>query len=464
MVEFGSVKYFALIFACLAGAAIAVDLKVGIYNSIPDIGDDDLASYENLIQDGYTAAYPSNTVDAVVNSSLYDPYGNLEEYLHYDGFDMLEIDTISLPGLVEKGLIVPVDDLVYVPTWNDIFPEALDAVQYEDTYYAYPTLLCGNFLIGLSPATSGNCDLESGRYNYDNFSSILTQCEGLLSSYPTYERLLGGKMNDIYGYYLPDMYVDGYIDMYGSQKAQEAVDNVLAGDIDMSLCSRMTNYVGGCSDETGSPPNNKCFYKYADSYVEESDNIYTDITNKKTMLYFGFSEKLAQIKKDNPGIVAYAAISAPLGDSGYLLQYTDALVVSASSWNSADNEKKAAMIDFITFFTSQSLRESILFGEDLSPQATRYLLQANKQVYSIKEATSDPIIVDLYWALQRGVHTPINDDTVRAEMQQKLMYSGCVCGCDDDDDDDDEQLIFNKEKKAPVDSCLAGEDDCDKAK
>ena len=462
MVEFGSVKYFALIFACLAGAAIAVDLKVGIYNSIPDVGDDDLASYENLIQNGYTAASPSNTVDAVVNGS-YDPYGDLEEYLRVDDFDMLEIDTISLPSLVEKGLIVPVDDVGYVPSWDDLFPEALDAVEYDNKYYAYPTLLCGNFLIGLSPATSDSCDLESGRYTYDNFSNILTQCDGVLSSYPTYERLLGGKMNDVYGYYLPEMYVDGYIDMYGSDKAQEAVDNVLAGNIDMTLCSRMTNYVGACSDGAGSPPNNKCFYKYTDSYVEESDNIYTDIKNKKTMLYFGFSEKLAEIKKDNPGMTAYAAISAPLGDSGYLLQYTDALVVSASSWNSADNAKKDAMIDFINFFTSQNLRESIIFGKDLSPQATRYLLQANKQVYSSIEATSDPVIVDLYWALQRGVHTPINDDTVRAKMQQMLMYSGCVCGCDDDDDDD-EQLIFNKEKKGPVDSCLAGEDDCDNAK
>ena len=146
--------------------------------------------------------------------------------------------------------------------WNDFFPEALNVLEHYDKYYAYPTLLCGNFLIGLSPATSDTCNLKSGAYMYNNLRTTLTQCEGLLSSYPMYERLFGGKMNDVYGYYLPDIYVDGYIDIHGSDKAQEAVTNVLNGSIDMNLCSRMTNYVSHCSDKTGSSPHNKCFYNY----------------------------------------------------------------------------------------------------------------------------------------------------------------------------------------------------------
>ena len=447
----------ALIVTCLA-VANAIELKVGIYNSIPDVGGDDLASYKKLIEDGYTLEYPSNTVDAVVNESLYDPYGDLADYLTDDDFDILEIDTTSLPSLVEKGLIVPITDVV--SSMNNIFPEALEAVEYDDQYYAYPTLLCGNFLIGLSPASSSTCDLESARRTYTDFENTLTKCEKLLSSYPTYERLLGGKMNDVYGYYLPDMYIDGYIDMYGSDKAQEAIDNVLSGVVDMGLCSRLTEYVGGCRDETGPPPHNKCYYNYTDSYMEDSDNIYADITEKKTMLYFGFSEKLGLIKKDNPGIKAYTAISAPMGDSSYLLQYTDALVVSKESWNESSEEKKQAIIDFVNFFTGIGLREAIMFGMDLSPPTTRYLLQANQLVYSTKKAIDDPIIDDLKWALDRGIHTPLTDTSLREKMQEMLTYRGCVCGCDDDDDDDDDDDGLPFKKKAGTDSCLAGEEDC----
>ena len=438
------------IVTCLA-VTNAIELKVGIYNSIPDVGGDDLASYKKLIEDRYTLEYSSNTVDAVVNESLYDPYGDLADYLTNDDFDILEIDTTSLPGLIEKGLIVPMNDVV--SSMNNIFPEALEAVEYDNQYYAYPTLLCGNFLIGLSPASSSTCDLESARDTYTDFENTLTECEKLHSSYPTYERLLGGKMNDVYGYYLPDMYIDGYIDMYGSDKAQEAIDNVLSGVVDMGLCSRLTEYAGGCRDKTGPPPHNKCYYSYTDSYVESSSNVYADITENKTMLYFGFSEKLGLIKKDNPGIEAYTAISAPMGDSSYLLQYTDALVVSLESWNES-NEKKQAIIDFVNFFTGLGLREAIMFGMDLSPPTTRYLLQANQLVYSTQKAIDDPIIDDLKWALDRGIHTPLTDTSLRARMQEMLTYRGCVCGCNEGNGD----LPFKK--KAATDSCLADKEDC----
>ncbi len=409
----------ASVLIAICTVADAVQLKIGIYNSIPDLANDQLASYKNLIQDGFIANYPSVSIDAVVDTDEYDPYGNLVEYLTTGNFDMLEIDTISLPGLVETGLVVPITDIGDIFSQdNTLFDEAKAAVLVNDQYYAYPTLVCGNFLIGLSPATNQTCDLRSGRDNYENFDNTLTQCEEYLLT-TNYERLFGGKMNDNYGYYLPYLYIDGYIDIYGKDKAQEAVFNVINDIIDTDLCKKLTRYINGCDNVPG---HNKCFCKFDGSYVDKSDNIYLDIRNQKTMLYFGFSEKLGEIRRDNPRIMPYAAISGPLGENSQFLQFTDALVISTRSWN--NTLKRDAILDFVRFFASTSLRRAIMFGRDLPKPMPRYLLQANREAYTA--ALSDPIIKDIYWALQRGVHTPVMDDSQRQDMQNSLMKNNCV--------------------------------------
>ena len=88
-----------LLLASALAVCSAVQIKVGIYNYIPDLNNDGLQAYKEMIQNDFKLYCEANlliadcSVDAVVDSSVYDPYGNLADYLENQGFDILEIDT-----------------------------------------------------------------------------------------------------------------------------------------------------------------------------------------------------------------------------------------------------------------------------------------------------------------------------------------------------------------------------------
>ena len=409
---------FSLVALMLHTSAAAVQLRVGLYNEIPDLGNDKLASYKAMVEKGYNNE--DHAVDAIVDSAMYNPYGDLEKYIADCDFDLLEIDTLSLPELVNRDLLTPYP---LATVGQNVFPAALDAGSINGILYAYPTLLCGNFLIGLTPGNSENCNIKISRDSYSFFYGTLNYCnKNLLSSHPQYQRLLGGKMNDVYGYYLPYLYIDGYIDMYGSGTANEAVSNVLDGNVDKLLCHKLSWYIAECYNENGPYFQNKCYEDFPGSYVESSSNVYADIYNKETMFYFGFSENLAIIKQQNPSIVPYAAVSGPLGETNYLLQFTDALVISKKSWTNANEDKKNAIKEFVNYFVGLELRIKITLGLDLSPTQKRYLLQANREVYDF---VNDPIYQDLFWSLERGVAAPALNGDQRKTMENVLSEK-CV--------------------------------------
>ena len=91
-------SYILLIASALAVCS-AVQIKVGIYNYIPDLNNDGLQAYKEMIENDFKLYCETNllitdcSVEAVVNSSVYDPYGDLADYLENQGFDILEIDT-----------------------------------------------------------------------------------------------------------------------------------------------------------------------------------------------------------------------------------------------------------------------------------------------------------------------------------------------------------------------------------
>ena len=382
----------------------AVELKVGIYNEIPDLANDGLASYKAMIEGGFNN--DDHTVDAVVDKDQYSPYGILTDYLSEDGFDLIEMDTANLREVVERDL------LIEIPTNlpDDILPAAESAVTINRHLYAYPTLVCGNFLIGLTPDT---CPLRDARVDYNAFFHTMEEC--ILPSRYDWERLLGGKMNDESGWYLPYLYIDGYIDIHGSESVEKAVDDVVRGVVDPILCERLSWYISCCSDNNGEG-RNKCYYNFPGSYVSSSSNVYRDVQNYATYFYFGFSEKLAQIEQDSDRI-SYAAISGPLGEVNYLLQFTDALVINRARWMAADEEKRNAITAFVQYFLSNSLRQQIAMGADLKPPRARYLLQATKTFYQM---TDNIIYQDLFWSLSRAVAAPSLTSYQKKEMEQVL--------------------------------------------
>ncbi len=184
----------------------AANLKVGVYNYIPDLQGDGLQTYKEMIEGGFNTI--DHTVDAVVDSNHYSPYSNLATYLQDDdaSFDLLEIDTATLGGIT--SLLMDVDELK-LPLNEDTLPTAKAAVLIGEKTYGYPTLVCGNFLIGLSPGDHFTCPM-SPSLNFREFMFISRCCGDALLTSNGYNLLFGGKMNDDDGWYLPYLYLDGY--------------------------------------------------------------------------------------------------------------------------------------------------------------------------------------------------------------------------------------------------------------
>ena len=67
---------------------------------------------------------------------------------------------------------------------------------------------CCEFIIQLTPDYK-RCNLRVARADYYTFYGVMETCKTV----DAWDRMLGGKMNDKYGWYLPFIYIDGYIDI-----------------------------------------------------------------------------------------------------------------------------------------------------------------------------------------------------------------------------------------------------------
>ena len=397
-----------LLLAGICFTTASINLKVGLYNSIPDLQGDNLTSYKLMVEKGFNN--DDHTVNAVVNEDDYSPYGPLKKYLNRD-FDLIEIDTANLLSILD--LIVDINGVL--PMSTDTLPTARSAVQVGNQLFGYPTLACGNFIIGLYPSTECSCPLRKSRSDFMNFKSTMEKCtSNLMASFPMYERIIGGKMNDADGWYLPFLYLDSYIDINGPGSIDRAIQDLKQGIVDSNVCTNLQWFINLCGND---PDGNKCYQKdVTGSYVEDDDNVINDIKNENTMFFFGFSEITAKILPDSD-FCPYSATSWPLGPSNYMVQFTDALVVSKKSWESASEEKQNAIREFVKYFTGYDLRRKIALGEDLSPPKNRYLLQAIESFY---KSVDDTIYQDLNWQLQRSVAAPSLSSEDRKLMEEVL--------------------------------------------
>jgi hypothetical protein len=399
------VALLVVVLPLLSVCSTLEELRVGIYNAIPDLNSDSLASYKAMIENGFNNS--QRGVAAVVDKDQYSPYGNLEEYLSAGGFDLIEMDTANLKEVVDKNLIITVN----VPRW--FLPSALNAVSINGREYGYPTLVCGNFLITLLPRR-GECDLIQARDSGFHFANVLESCRQEICG-SSYERLIGGKMNDAFGWYLPFIYLDGYIDIHGPRSLQTGVEELKRGKTDPLLCHRLNWLIGNC-DNFHEQIRNKCYQNFTGSYVRSSSNITPDMVNNKTFLYFGFSEKFTPSEIQS-GHQATAAISGPLGQHNILLQFTDALVMNRARWDAAGAEKRRALVDFFAYFVSDGLRASIAMGEDLRQPRPRYLLPATSRFY---RDTQNLIYQQLFWSLNTAVAAPSLSKDERVAIQNTL--------------------------------------------
>ena len=223
-----SVQAAAFLLVRLLPFCSAAYLKVGIFNTIPDLNRDRLSSYERMIESGFLGG--NHTVDIEVDPLHYYPYGDLQEYLSADSFDLVEMDTYNLRSVVEKNLVVqlPLD------LSEDLLQASVDSVTLDGRVYGYPTLVCGTFLTSFSPELQDHCKLAHARKDYTALSGMLEQCKEAMVSNDAHdwERLVGGRMNfDGTAWYPELLYLDGYIDIHGSQSLDQALNGLLQGGV-----------------------------------------------------------------------------------------------------------------------------------------------------------------------------------------------------------------------------------------
>ena len=383
-----------------------VQLKVGLYNYIPDLQNDGLASYKSMIEDGFNCH--KYTVNVIVNKTLYSPYGSIRKYLEEDCFDLIEVDAISLLDI--KDIIVDIQHVMPMP--SDTLQTAKSAVKVGDQVLAYPTLICGFFVIGLSSNT--DCSFRNFQDNFEGFKLLMEECRELVTQVPlSYQRLIGGKMNDDEGRRLTSLYLDAYIDVHGPDTIEKAINDALNGIVDAEVCGNLKWFIGQCSNING-PNENKCYWNYTGSYVKDSKNVINDIETRRTMFLFNFLESSTLAKQTVSGHPSLV-MSWPLGPYNYMIQFTDAIVVSKKSWERASEDKKNAIRDFLRYFTGTNLRLKIAFGEDLNPPQNRYLLQATHSFY---KSTDDPIYQESYHQIKKSVVSPL----LTANKRKKIHY------------------------------------------
>ena len=84
--------------SCIITTQVVVEsatISVALYNYIPDLNDDGLDSYKNLVESEFRKICNDKHDVVIVVDGEYDPYSsNLKKYLRT--FDILEIDTVKL--------------------------------------------------------------------------------------------------------------------------------------------------------------------------------------------------------------------------------------------------------------------------------------------------------------------------------------------------------------------------------
>ena len=397
-------KYFRVVFllAVLTATTRSADIKVALYPYIPDLASDKLYSYGKFIQDSFHQKYPSHTVETTMDWDPYSLEDMSEKTLGEEGCDLAEVDTLFLKKLVDEKFILPLESITLKQ--GTIFSEALKSTEIDGVTYGLPTLGCGNYLMAFDLAYIAN---------YNALSGLLTP-----------ERVIGGKMNDDSGFYLPMMYFDGYVDIYGKDSLQEGINKLKVGEPDEELCKRLSWFINQCTDHSGQ---NKCFDKNVpNNYINDDPddhhtNLDRDIQNGKTTLMFGFTETSTMVYPTNLQ-KRLSVIHPSLGQFNHPLLFVDALVINRAKFEKTTNDKKEAIRDFMTFYASLDFRRSLVNGEDMKPPHVRYLLPVIEEFYT-EHQQQNLAYKEIYAYLRNAVHIPdVYDDL---EYFQHLLEKDC---------------------------------------
>ena len=323
----------------------------------------------------------------------------------------------------QNPLVMSLDEMGLMGSIEvDMFPAAVEAMTEDGTIYGYPTLLCGNVVTSIDPVSTAKCPIDKGRASLTDYKDAFETCrENFLDSSETdSDTLLVGKMNDNDGWYLPYIYLDGYIDIYGKSSLAKAVEKLEKESVDSEVCEELRWFIGLC--QTQDKTKNKC----KDGSMSTSD-IQESIINHKAVVMFSFSEKLSEVLKKCPTTrTPQALASVSLGNqNNFMLQFTDGVVVSRERWMEYEEDKRDAIRQFVQMFTSSTFRYKLAYGVDLKKPQVRYLLMPNKDFYEAPSpAAFDPIYMNAQKFLEEAVPAPALKN--KSKVQELLESIKCL--------------------------------------
>ena len=395
----------------LAFGSTQRELKVGIYPYIPDINGDQYQSLLTWIETTFEEQNPH--IDLTVFSppydvvDIYDPESIAGYFRTTDAAHILEIDTVILEDTVDTGVIAPIDRSKYEFPTEIYLPFSLEAVTLDGTYYAVPTYICGNFLMGINTDQTGTqtCPLSNGKDSFRQLDTVLNQCKNDMLYPPRKITLLGNVEGS---YTLPLFYIDAYIDKYGAGSVYDVIYDPEKISTDLEIASNLVNYLGFCLFENQDFDVDGCV---CSNGTVDLDDLTNRIIRGEPITAYGYSEFNGYFLKHAADmgvqIDIYDIIAPPLSDHNNFLMFTDGLVIN----NETLTPDTQPDIDaFIQFYTSLSTRLSIAFGDDISgSHPARYLLQARSDFYSESRVTGDDIYTKLSPFLQYAVAAPNKD-------------------------------------------------------
>ena len=173
-------------------------------------------------------------------------------------------------------------------------------------------------------------------------------------------------------------YLDAYVvDDHGLNSVCEGIHAPID---DKKLIKELKHYTQyGVLPDGKNPDTDGTFHAHPDQLIEE-------VTDSEHILMYSYSENLGEVLQQSAekekSKEALSIVSPALGESNFLLTYTDAVIVNKSAF-----AEKADLINkFITFYTSLPFRTNFAFGRNLPPSVKhpRYILPVRKDFFTLK--------------------------------------------------------------------------------
>ena len=295
----------------------------------------------------------------------------LDDAAVLDAAQVVELDTIVLGELVDRGWVQPVG-----VASDGAVPAARAAVAVGEQTYGVPTYLCSNVIYADSPGLAGVGDA----------AALVQVLAGVDPSRPA---LVGNYKGS---WTLPAVYLDAWVDTHGPSGFAAAY----TAPVDAATIAALRPVVDACKDKSAANP---CI-----------DGTYKENTRSEEAFgagaangFMGYTERLFYILNSKPGRPLPGVISAPLGGGTRPVIFVDALVFNPACTAACREDAQ----DFARYLSEPAVRETIAFSRDASAGSTpRYLLQASRAFYDGEAARADPIYRALLPIVEAGQSYP----------------------------------------------------------